>query len=76
MDNFRAMGPPTESEYGDQCPPQDAPEAISKAVASLPPEQMFELMKQMKVLNLLNLTWIVHVLVVQVCDKVLVFFES
>lgn len=43
------MGPPTESEYGDPSPPQDAPEAISKAVASLPPEQMFELMKQMKV---------------------------
>jgi cleavage stimulation factor subunit 2 len=29
--------------------PEKAPEAISKAVASLPPEQMFELMKQMKV---------------------------
>lgn len=28
--------------------PEKAPEAISKAVASLPPEQMFELMKQMK----------------------------
>uniref|UniRef100_A0A8C0DIG6 RRM domain-containing protein n=1 Tax=Balaenoptera musculus TaxID=9771 RepID=A0A8C0DIG6_BALMU len=28
--------------------PEDAPETISKAVASLPPEQMFELMKQMK----------------------------
>ena len=28
---------------------EKAPEAISKAVASLPPEQMFELMKQMKV---------------------------
>ncbi len=27
---------------------EKAPEAISKAVASLPPEQMFELMKQMK----------------------------
>ena len=27
----------------------DAPESISKAVASLPPEQMFELMKQMTV---------------------------
>lgn len=25
-----------------------APETISKAVASLPPEQMFELLKQMK----------------------------
>jgi cleavage stimulation factor subunit 2 len=28
--------------------PEKAPEAISKAVASLPPEQMFEIMKQMK----------------------------
>lgn len=28
--------------------PEKVPEAISKAVASLPPEQMFELMKQMK----------------------------
>ncbi len=28
--------------------PEKAPESISKAVASLPPEQMFELMKQMK----------------------------
>jgi len=30
-------------------PPQAAPEAITKAVASLPPEQMFELTRQMKV---------------------------
>ncbi|GAB1600440.1 cleavage stimulation factor subunit 2-like [Argonauta hians] len=41
-------GPPVESPYGDQVEPEKAPEAISKAVASLPPEQMFELMKQMK----------------------------
>ena len=34
--------------YGDPVDPEKAPEAISKAVASLPPEQMFELMKQMK----------------------------
>ena len=34
--------------YGDSVEPGQAPEAISKAVASLPPEQMFELMKQMK----------------------------
>ena len=32
--------------------PSKAPEAISKAVASLPPEQMFELMKQMKVISI------------------------
>ena len=37
------MGP-----YGMSTEPEKAPEAISKAVASLPPEQMFELMKQMK----------------------------
>jgi len=38
-----------QSPYGDPAEPEKAPEAISKAVASLPPEQMFELMKQMKV---------------------------
>lgn len=37
-----------QSPYGDPVDPDKAPEAISKAVASLPPEQMFELMKQMK----------------------------
>lgn len=43
-------GAPTiESPYGDSVQPQEAPESISRAVASLPPEQMFELMKQMKV---------------------------
>ena len=42
-------GPPEEEIYGARTEPQKAPEAISKAVASLPPEQMFELMKQMKV---------------------------
>ncbi|KAB0405361.1 hypothetical protein E2I00_014457, partial [Balaenoptera physalus] len=36
------------SPYGETISPEDAPESISKAVASLPPEQMFELMKQMK----------------------------
>ena len=34
--------------YGAPVPPENAPEVITKAVASLPPEQMFELMKQMK----------------------------
>jgi len=37
-----------ESPYGEEVEPAKAPEAISKAVASLPPEQMYELMKQMK----------------------------
>lgn len=41
-------GPPTESLYGTEVESNEAPESISKAVASLPPEQMFELMKQMK----------------------------
>ena len=40
-----------QSPYGEATEPEKAPEAISKAVASLPPEQMFELMKQMKVRN-------------------------
>lgn len=41
--------PVIESPYGDNVQPEEAPESISRAVASLPPEQMFELMKQMKV---------------------------
>ena len=40
--------PADNGPYGEPVEPQQAPEAISKAVASLPPEQMFELMKQMK----------------------------
>ena len=41
-------GPGDMGPYGMSTEPEKAPEAISKAVASLPPEQMFELMKQMK----------------------------
>lgn len=41
-------GPQVENPYGEHCNPEDAPEVISKTVASLPPEQMYELMKQMK----------------------------
>ncbi|VDN52676.1 unnamed protein product [Dracunculus medinensis] len=37
-----------ENPYGPECEPDRAPEIISRTVASLPPEQMFELMKQMK----------------------------
>ncbi|RWS28652.1 cleavage stimulation factor subunit 2 tau variant-like isoform X2 [Leptotrombidium deliense] len=37
-----------ESPYGPEVDPEKAPEVISKAVASLPPEQMFELAKTMK----------------------------
>jgi len=36
------------SPYGEAVNPNQAPETITSAVASLPPEQMFELMKQMK----------------------------
>lgn len=39
----------TESPYGDPVDPTQAPETISKAVSSLPPEQMYDLMQQMKV---------------------------
>ena len=39
---------PEPSAFGSAVDPEKAPEAITKAVASLPPEQMFELMKQMK----------------------------
>lgn len=42
------QGPQIENPFGDPCPPEQAPEVITKTVASLPPEQMFELMKQMK----------------------------
>ena len=42
------MGPVVESPYGAEVEPNKAPEAISNAVASLPPEQMYELMRQMK----------------------------
>jgi len=41
--------PVAESPFGPPCEPSRAPETISKAVASLPPEQMFQLMQQMKV---------------------------
>ncbi|WKY08701.1 hypothetical protein Q1695_007880 [Nippostrongylus brasiliensis] len=37
-----------ESPYGPEPEEGRAPEAISRTVASLPPEKMFELMKQMK----------------------------
>ena len=40
---------PEVNPYGPPVAPEEAPEAITQAVASLPPEQMFELMKQMKV---------------------------
>ena len=42
------QGPQVENPYGEHCDADQAPEVITKAVASLPPEQMYELMKQMK----------------------------
>ena len=44
---------PEANPYGAPVAPEEAPEAITQAVASLPPEQMFELMKQMKVVYFL-----------------------
>ena len=37
-----------ENPFGAPCEPGRAPEVVSEAVASLPPEQMFRLMQQMK----------------------------
>lgn len=43
-----SMSEPFVENAFEHIDPEKVPEAISKAVASLPPEQMFELMKQMK----------------------------
>jgi len=43
-----------ESPYGPEVDPEKAPEHIAKVVASLPPEQMFELARQMKHCALTN----------------------
>ncbi|GMT31638.1 hypothetical protein PFISCL1PPCAC_22935, partial [Pristionchus fissidentatus] len=50
------MAMPEESPYGKEVDPKDAPEAISRSVASLPPEKMFHLMKQMKEIVMSNPT--------------------
>lgn len=42
------QGPQVENPYGEHCDAEQAPEIITKTVTSLPPEQMYELMKQMK----------------------------
>ncbi|GMT08574.1 hypothetical protein PENTCL1PPCAC_30748 [Pristionchus entomophagus] len=47
---------PEESPYGKEVEAKDAPEAISRSVASLPPEKMFHLMKQMKEIVMSNPT--------------------
>lgn len=41
-------GPPVESPYGPEVDPEKVPESIAKVVASLPPEQLYDLIKQMK----------------------------
>lgn len=46
---MEAVARPEANPHGPPVAPGEAPEAITQAVASLPPEQMFELMKQMKV---------------------------
>ena len=46
---IEGLSRPEVNPYGPPVAPEEAPEAITQAVASLPPEQMFELMKQMKV---------------------------
>jgi cleavage stimulation factor subunit 2 len=46
---MEALARPEANPHGPPVAPSEAPEAITQAVASLPPEQMFELMKQMKV---------------------------
>ena len=43
-----SLGGSFESPYGPEIDPEKVPETISKTVASLPPEQMFELAKEMK----------------------------
>jgi len=50
MEMQTLMAGPTQedSPYGPPVEPSRAPETIGKAVASLPPEQMFQLMQQMK----------------------------
>uniref|UniRef100_A0A2L2Y9X4 Cleavage stimulation factor subunit 2 n=1 Tax=Parasteatoda tepidariorum TaxID=114398 RepID=A0A2L2Y9X4_PARTP len=42
-------GPPVESPYGPEISGDQAPDAIAKIMSSLPPEQLYELMIQMKV---------------------------
>uniref|UniRef100_UPI00358E0055 cleavage stimulation factor subunit 2-like isoform X2 n=1 Tax=Myxine glutinosa TaxID=7769 RepID=UPI00358E0055 len=41
-------GPMLESPHGDVISPEQAPEAVTGAVASLPPEQLYTILKQMQ----------------------------
>lgn len=58
--------PPVENPYGEPIQAEKAPEAISKAVASLPPEQMFELMKQMKTTIQVSLEYSIYCILLNV----------
>jgi cleavage stimulation factor subunit 2 len=43
------MGMPTsESHYGEAVDAEKAPEVINNVVSNLPPDQLYDLMKQMK----------------------------
>ena len=53
------MAPPVETPYGQSVNPEDAPAAISQAVASLPPEQMYSLMKDMKEVIMVRFSYLV-----------------
>lgn len=45
---LKIIAPPPDSEYGEACDPSIAPEVINKVVSNLPPDQMYQLMHQMK----------------------------
>ena len=45
---LKVIAPPPDSEYGEFCDPSVAPEVINKVVSNLPPDQMYQLMHQMK----------------------------
>uniref|UniRef100_A0AAG5DQS3 RRM domain-containing protein n=1 Tax=Anopheles atroparvus TaxID=41427 RepID=A0AAG5DQS3_ANOAO len=42
------QGPQVECPYGEECEPTETPDIIAKAVTSLQPDQMYELMRQAK----------------------------
>lgn len=48
------QGPQVENPYGDPVPSEKAPEVISKTIASLPPERLLLIMKQLTECNQQN----------------------
>ena len=52
------VAPPVETPFGQGTDPSEAPGEICKAVASLPPEQMFSLMKDMKEVIMVSIMFI------------------